>query len=139
MEEKLRKNLEDTANDCLDKAYACTADSDDYPVYIDKSVSIVKELNQERKIEYDYEVELKKIETEKEIELMKIEQSGKITAKDAFLAVIGISDLFCRFGFFREQMRAITNFEKTNTYVSSASRQILGTIKDIVPFNKRGR
>lgn len=132
MDQKTIKNLEDTMNDCLDKAFACDADSEDYTKLINQAVSIGKVLNDE-----------KKIESEKEVDLKKIEAESEITKKDIFvvgapIAAGGIGLAF-RSWVLRHQLKDITNFERTNTYSSSAGRWIVGTLRDIFNFSRRGR
>lgn len=131
MDEKTRKNLEDTMNDCLDRAYACDAESDEYLKLIAKAAQIGELLNEE-----------KKIESNKEIELKKIEQNGEITKKDYFLVgapiAAGLVELGFRSKVLRQQLKDITNFERTNTYTSSAGRWIVGTLRDIFNFSRRG-
>ncbi len=131
MEEKTIKNLEDTMNDCLDKAYACDADSEDYTKLIAKATAIANVLN-----------ENKKIDSEKEVELKRIEQQEQITTKDIFvvgapIAAGGIGLMF-KSWVLRNQLKDITEFEKTNSYVSSAGKWIVGTLRDIFNFNRRG-
>lgn len=132
MNEVTRKNLEDTMNDCLDKAYACPADSEDYTKLIQKAVQIGEVLNEE-----------KKIDTEKEVELKKIEQSGEISKKDLFVVgapiVAGGIGLGFRSFILWAQTKAVCQFERDNTFTSSAGRYIAGAFRDLFSFNKRGR
>ena len=133
MNEKTRKNLEDTMNDCLDRAYACEADSEDYVKYISKATSIANILNEEQKIQ-----------SEKEVELKKVEQGGEITKKDVFLAGAPILTLLLDLGLrntiFTSQMKRITDFELHNTYTTSGGRWITSSLRDIFNFNgRRGR
>ncbi len=132
MDEKTIKNLEQTMNDCLDRAYACDADSEDYGKLINQAVAIGKILNDEKKTEVDKEVELK-----------KLEEASSINKKDLFtvgapIAAGGIGLAF-RSWVLRNQLKDITNFEKTNTYMSSAGRWIVNSLRDIFSFNRRGR
>ena len=131
MNDNSRKNLEDTMNDCLDKAYACDADSEDYTKLIQKAVQIGEILNEEQKIESD-----------KEIELKKIEQSSNVTMKDMFLIGTPILAegvwLGVKMWFMRVQTKDICHFEETNTFTSSAGRWIAGTFRDLFSFNRRG-
>ena len=131
MDDKTRKNLEDSMNDCLDRAYACEADSEDYLKYISKATSIANVLNEE-----------KKIDSERETELKKIEKNGEITKKDIFVASVPLLtmllDLGIRSNIFTNQMKAITNFERTNTYTTSGGRWITGSLRDIFNFGRRG-
>ncbi len=131
MDDKTRKNLEDSMNDCLDRAYACEADSEDYLKYISKATSIANVLNEE-----------KKIDSERETELKKIEKNGEITKKDVFVASVPLLtmllDLGIRSNIFTNQMKAITNFERTNTYTTSGGRWITGSLRDIFNFGRRG-
>lgn len=131
MNEKTRKNLEDTMNDCLDKAYACPADSEDYTKLIQRAVQIGEVLNEE-----------KKIDSEKEVELKKIEQSGEITKKDRYLVEVPILagglGLAFRSAVLWVQTKAVCQFERDNTFTSSAGRYIAGAFRDLFSFNRRG-
>lgn len=128
MNEKTIKNYEDSVNDCLDKAFACDFDSEDYPILMDKAVALGKVIN-----------EHEKIKNEKEIELKKIEASQVISQKDKFNASKDFVDLALRSGFLAMMLKAVSNYELNNTYISSASRWVLGTLREIWPFkNRRG-
>lgn len=127
MNEKTIKNFEDSANDCLDKAFACSADSEDYPVYMDKAVALGKVIN-----------EHERIENEKEIELKKIEMENSVSKKDLYRTCDEKLDLALRSGFLLVMLKGISNFEIENRYISSASRWLIGSLREILPFNRRG-
>lgn len=132
MDEKTMKNLEDSMNDCLDRAYACDAESDDYLKLIQKATAIGEVLNENKKIEYNKEVELK-----------KIEKDQNISKKDLFvigapIAASGIG-LAARTLILKAQTLAICDFEKHNTFTTTAGRYVAQAFRDIFSFNRRGR
>lgn len=131
MEEKTIKNTEQTVNDLMDRMYACDADSEDYTKYGDQALALMKVLQEE-----------KRIENEKEIELKKIEAQSNISKKDVFLVggpilASGLGLIF-RSWVLKNQLSDISKFEIEGTYTSSAGRWIVGTLRDLFPFNKRG-
>ena len=131
MDERTRKNAEQTANDLMDRMIGCDPDSEDYVKYADRAATLMKILNEE-----------KKIESEKEVELKKIEASKSISKKDLFTVGVPIAaggfGLIFRSWVLRNQLKDITEFETENTYTSSAGRWIVGTLRDIFNFNRRG-
>ena len=123
MEDKTREQLELTMRDCLDRAEACDADSEDYFKLIQKATAIGEVLNDE-----------KKIDTEMEVEQMKIEAQGQMSFKDWCMCLIpgalaGIG-LAARMIFMRKQTADICRFEETNSFASSAGRSLTGSLRD---------
>ncbi len=134
MEDLTRENLETTLNDCLERADACPADSEDYFKLIQKATAIGQILNDD-----------KKIESQKEVDLKKIEKDSQITFKDIFvigtpIAAGGIGLLFRSWMLNRQTIR-LCNFEKDYSFTTSAGRSLAQqSFRDLFNFGgKRGR
>lgn len=104
-----RQHLEQTMNDLLDRAWACESDSPDYIQYIKEADRIATILNESN--------------------------NGDITKKD--LLVVGAPIAAAGIGYFWKERflwqytKTICNFERTNTFTSTAGRSMIGILRNI--------
>ena len=123
MEQKTREQLELNLRDCLDRAEACDADSEDYFKFLKEANAIGATLNAEDQIRNEAEIEREKIEAQSKMHLK--DWLTVLAVPVAGLVTMGIKIIFQS-----KQTDKIMKFEETNTWASSGGRAVTGSIRD---------
>lgn len=124
MNELSKKNLENTMNDCLDRASVCPADSEDYLKLIKQAEEIGKLLNAESKIESE-----RKIQTDWHNPRLWIEVAVPIAG--SFILAMYQGHLL------KVQTMNICQFEKDYTFTTYAGKSLGGYFRELLPGRKR--
>lgn len=124
---KTKEKLEEALDFCIEKAKSCSGE--EATDYISEAVKIANSI-----------IEMEKNESEMELEVRKYEES-KFDYSNLYPIAAGfVSSLLIeifRSGVLMKQTKMICNFEKTDTFTTSAGKGILGSLR-FTPIMGRG-
>lgn len=123
MNEKSLQNIEESMNDCKDRAWACSSDSEDFLKLLKQQTECAKILNENQKMRNELYLEMQRIELEKE--RLKAQSSWldpKIWVP--VVASIGttIISFVCQRSILREHRRETMTFEKDGIWTTQAGK-----------------
>lgn len=120
---KFIDHVEESANDCLDRAEVCPCDSEDYFKLLNMAATLTGLSNERKKIEYEHELESKKYEDSKNWKDLKFLLPLILPVCTTVITLVYNRNTL------RLQTRDICNFEKTNTFTYSAGKGLSSVFK----------